>query len=165
MKSSIFTKRILSGIIDYIIVFIVSYGVCAVLIGRNIITINIQMAPFVIMKMLIYPLPFLISVIRNSKAYGNIFPIITVFLTALIIELLYFSLFEILSHGKTIGKSVLRIRLSQNNNSSFAMMIIIRNILKIISIYLFFIPFLLSYFSKNSTTIYDKLSGFNTVTD
>ncbi len=68
MKMLVFKKRLLAAIIDFVIFFIVSFTVCA-LIMTSVFkdSFDQQAAPFIAMTLLINPLYLIVS---YGKAYG-----------------------------------------------------------------------------------------------
>ncbi len=156
MKNSTFIERALAAIIDYIFVFIISFTACAWLI------INVfadaydqQVAPFVVMTFLFNPLSELIRLFSSTESYGQEYVEWVVLAVCFGIEVLYYSIFELLPIKKTPGKMILKIKVCYDSKRMIQARIVIRNILKVFSRYVYCVPFIASLFSKNGCTIYD----------
>lgn len=150
MKIRVFKKRLLAAIIDYIIIFPIAYTVCALLmtsVFKN--TFDVQAASFTAITLLISPLLLIFQSVDLSAwiMLGIAFTV----------ETLYYSLFELLPSKRTLGYKCAGIHLCFSEQKS-AGRIIGRNILKVLSRYLFCIPFIVSAFSKNGSAIYDLAS-------
>lgn len=159
MKNLLFKKRLLAAIIDFIIIFMVSFTVCALIITSIFKdSFDQQAAPFAAMTLLINPL---YSIVSYGKAYG----IFVMLMIDFVIEVLYYSLFELLPTKRTPGYALLGIHICCNSDSSIPIRIIGRNIIKVLSRYLYCIPFIISMFNVNSNTIYDLVSKIHVETD
>lgn len=164
MKNLLFKKRLLAAIIDCIIIFAVSYTTCALIltsIFKN--TFDQQAAPFVAMTLLLNPLYSIAKAIFNP-AYGNAYGIYVMLAINFVIEVLYYSLFELLPTKRTPGYALLGIHLCYNSTKSIQIRIVVRNIIKVLSRYLYCIPFIISVFNVNSNTIYDLASKIHVET-
>lgn len=158
MKFRVFKKRMFAAIIDYIIIFATAYTVCALLVtGVFKDTFDQQAAPFMALILLLNPLS---QIPRVCSAPHDMLTIMGNVLVAVIfiVEVLYYSLSELLPAKRTPGYKISGIRLLYNSEKSMPMRIIGRNILKVLSRYLFCIPFVISVFDPNGDAIYDMAS-------
>ncbi len=163
---NIFKKRSLAAMIDCIIIFMISYTACAFILTsvfKN--TFDQQMAPFVSIILLLDPLSIIAQVLSNPQAYGNTYVVYMIFAITFVIEVIYYSLFELLPTKRTPGYTLLGIRLCYNSAKSIHIRIVVRNIIKVLSRYLFCIPFIISIFNTNGNTIYDLISNIHIETD
>ena len=158
---TVFKKRLIAAIIDYVIVYMVSFAVCF-LISTTVLkdAINQQTAPFAVIVLLINP--FLISA---PQSYGKAYAVYALFMVIFVVEVMYYSLFELLPTKRTFGYRLLDIRLCCNSEKSVRARIVGRNVLKVLSRYLFCIPFFISAFSANGRTVYDRISKISIETD
>ena len=149
-----FKKRLIAAIIDYVIVYMVSFAVCFV-ISTTVFkdAIDRQAAPFAVIVMLIDP--FLIS---RPQSYGKAYAVYALFAVIFVVEVMYYSLFELLPTKRTFGYGIMGIRLSYDSEKSIKPRILERNVLKVLSRYLFCIPFLISVKNANGITVYDRVS-------
>ena len=159
MKSRVFKKRLLAAIIDFVIVFIVSITVCALLITSVFKdAYDQQAAPFVAINLLINPIYSIVS-------YGNAYGTFVMLLISFAVEILYYSLFELLPTKRTPGYALSGIHLCNNSDSSTSARIFGRNFLKVLSRYLYGIPFIISIFNANGNAFYDCVSKFTVEAD
>ena len=156
-----FKKRLVAAIIDHVIVCLVSFAVCF-LISTTVLkdAIDQQAAPFAVIVMLIDP--FLIS---RPRAYGNAYAVYALFIVIFLVEVMYYSLFEILPTKRTFGYRILDIRLCYDSAKSIRARIFGRNVLKVLSRYLFCIPFFISVKNANGITVYDRVSKIQVKAD
>ena len=149
-----FKKRLIAAIIDYVIVYMVSVAVCFV-ISTTVFkdAIDRQAAPFAVIVMLIDP--FLIS---RPQSYGKAYAVYALFAVIFVVEVMYYSLFELLPTKRTPGYALSGIRLSNNSEKPMRGRIVERNVLKVLSRYLFCIPFFISVKNANGITVYDRVS-------
>ncbi len=157
MKIRVFKKRVLAAIIDYMIVFAAAYAVCALLmttVFKNMF--DGQAAPFTAMILLISPLLLFFQSADVSAwvMLGVIF----------VVEFLYYSLFELLPSKRTPGYKIAGIHLCFSEKNRIGR-IIARNILKVLSRYLFCIPFIVSVLNANGVAIYDRVTNIRIETD
>lgn len=161
MRSCIFKKRILAAVTDFIIVFVIAYTVCGILITtafKN--SVDQQSAPFEAITLLLNPLYAIVKAVIDpfsANAYGVYIMLGVTF----VIEVLYYSIFELLPGGRTPGYALAKLRLYYDTDNSKAARIFLRNILKVLSRYLYCIPFLVSAFSSNGNAVYDIASKIN----
>ena len=157
MKKNIFKTRLLAALIDYSLIFVLSYTLCTIII-LNVFTetVNLQMAPFVLIQLLLSPFSLLVQLISSPKAFGDAIAIYMLFGLSLIIEIAYFSIFELLPLQRTPGCYLLKIHFCLDSKKHCGLRIVVRNVLKVFSRYLFCIPFIISLFSKSGKTLYDK---------
>ncbi len=159
MKNLLFKKRLLAAIIDFIIIFMVSFTVCALIITSIFKdSFDLQAAPFVAMTLLINPL---YSIVSYGEAYG----IFVMLMIDFVIEVLYYSLFELLPIKRTPGYALAGIHICCNSDSSIPIRIIGRNIIKVLSRYIYCIPFIISIFNVNGNAIYDSVAKITIETD
>ncbi len=152
MKMLVFKKRLLAAIIDFTIIFAISFTACALIMTSAFKdSFDQQAAPFVAMTLLINPL---YSIVSYGKAYGTFVMLMIDF----VIEILYYSLFELLPTKRTPGYALSRIHIYCNSDSSIPIRIIGRNIIKVLSRYIYCIPFIISIFNVNGNAIYDSVS-------
>lgn len=158
MKFRVFKKRLFAAIIDYIIIFAIAYTVCAlVMTGVFKDTFDQQAAPFMVLILLLNPLsqiPRVFSAPQDTLTIMGYVLIAVIF----IVEVLYYSLSELLPAKRTPGYKISGIRLLYDSEKSMPMRIIGRNILKVLSRYLFCISFVISVFDPNGDAIYDMAS-------
>lgn len=161
-----FKKRLLAAMIDYIIIFTVSFTACA-LISTSVFknTFDQQAAPFAAIVLLLNPLSLIAQMISYPQAYGDTYAVYVLFAVTFVIEAAYYSLFELLPTKRTPGYALLRISLCYNSEKSIQARVIGRNIIKVLSRYLYCIPFVISVFSANGSTIYDRVSKIRIETD
>ena len=159
MNKNLFTRRLYAAIIDHILVLIITYTIFSI-VTTNILSdiINQQMAPFISIQLLINPLSLLIQIFYTPQAYGNIASVFILFILSFIVELLYYTLFELLPLKRTPGYILLKLYIHHDKNYLMRTRIVIRNILKIFSRYIYCIPFFILLFNKNTFTIYDQLT-------
>ncbi len=157
MKNASFFARLCAGLIDYVILFVVLY-VLSVYLSFNVFDgmINQQMAPFVVINLLILPFNSLIDVLLHPNSYGNIMPYCVMMIFYVIMEILYFSMQEIF-WGKSVGKKVLGIKLVSESRH-LTVNYFARNIVKVCSKYLYGLLFLPCLFTLKKQTIYDMLT-------
>lgn len=158
MRFIVFKKRLLAAIIDYTIIFVIAYIACALIVTsvfKN--TFDQQAAPFMALIILLNPFSQIMRVFSAPREMITtmVYVLISVIF---VVEVLYYSLFEILPTKRTPGYKLSGIRLVYNSKKSISIRIIGRNILKVLSHYLYCIPFVISVFSANGTTIYDLVS-------
>ncbi len=159
MKSRVFKKRLLATIIDFVIVFVVSITVCALLITSVFKdAFDQQAAPFVAINLLLNPLYSIVT-------YGNAYGTFVMLLISFVIELLYYSLFELLPTKRTPGYALSGIHLCNDSDSSMTARIFGRNFLKVLSRYLYGVPFLISIFSASGNAFYDCVSKITVEAD
>lgn len=159
MKSRVFKKRLLAAIIDFVIVFIVSITVCALLITSVFKeAFDQQAAPFVAINLLINP-------IYSLATYGNAYGTFVMLLISFAVEILYYSLFELLPTKRTPGYALSGIHLCNNSDSSTSARIFGRNFLKVLSRYLYGVPFIISIFNANGNAFYDSVSKITVEAD
>lgn len=159
MKSRVFKKRLLAAIIDFVIVFVVSVTVCALLITSVFKdAFDQQAAPFVAINLLLNPLYSIVS-------YGNAYGTFVMLLISFAVEILYYSLFELLPTKRTPGYALSGIHLCNNSCSSTSARIFGRNFLKVLSRYLYGVPFIISIFNANGNAFYDCVSKFTVEAD
>lgn len=166
MRFLVFKRRLFAAIIDGIIIFMISFTVCALImtsIFKN--TFDQQMAPFVVIILLFNPLSLIVQVLSTPQAYGNVHVVYTLFVISFVIEVMYYSLFELLPAERTPGYTLLGIRLCYSPAKSIKKRIIVRNIIKVLSRYLYCVPFIISIFNVNGNTIYDLVSKIHIETD
>lgn len=158
MRFRLFKKRFLAALTDFIIIFVIAYTVCAILITTVFKgTVDQQAAPFEAITLLLNPLYVIVKAVIDpfsANAYG-VFLMLGV---AFVIEVLYYSFFELLPGKRTPGYALAKLRLCYDTDNLKAARIILRNILKVMSRYLYYVPFLVSVFSANGNTIYDIVS-------
>ena len=149
-----FKKRLIAAIIDYVIVYMVSFAICW-LISTTVFkdAIDQQAAPFAVIVLLLNP--FLIS---HPQAYGKAYTVYALFMLIFVVEVIYYSLFELLPTKRTPGYALSGIRLCYDSERSIKARIVGRKVLKVLSLYLFCIPFFISAFNVNDCTIYDRVS-------
>ncbi len=159
MKNLLFKRRLLAAIIDFVIVFVVSITVCALLITSVFNdSFDQQAAPFVAINLLLNP-------IYSIASYGNEYGTFVMFLISFAIEILYYSLFEFLPTKRTPGYALLAIHLCNNSDRSISARIFVRNFLKVLSRYLYCIPFIISIFNTNGNAFYDSVSKISVEAD
>ena len=159
MKSRVFKKRLLAAIIDFVIVFVVSMTVCALLITSVFNDLfDQQAAPFVAINLLINP-------IYSIASFGNEYGTFVMLLISFAVEMLYYSLFELLPTKRTPGYALSGIHLCNNSDSSKTARIFGRNFLKVLSRYLYCVPFIISIFSANGNAFYDCVSKITVEAD
>ena len=159
MKSRVFKKRLLAAIIDFVIVFVVSVTVCALLITSVFKdAFDQQAAPFVAINLLLNPLYSIVS-------YGNAYGTFVMLLISFAVEILYYSLFELLPTKRTPGYALSGIHLCNNSDSSTSARIFGRNFLNVLSRYLYGVPFIISIFNANGNAFYDSVSKITVEAD
>jgi len=164
MKNNIFTKRLWAGIIDHAIVSTLAFAVCGFMVTSVFAEVfDQQMAPFVVIQILLYPISLLIQLVTSPQAYGNVSVVYMLFAICFFIEVFYYAVFEILPVKKTPGYSLSKIRLDYNAEQRIFLRILIRNILKVFSRYLYCIPFLALLFSKSGNAPYDSVTKIKVV--
>ena len=161
MKLRIFKKRVLAAVTDLIIIFVISYVVCAVLMTmlfKNVL--DQQAAPFEAMTLLLNPLYVIVKAVIDPAA-ANIYGVFVMLGVTFAIEVMYYSIFELLPGGRTPGYALAKLRVCYGPDSSIQVRIILRNMLKVLSRYLYCVPFIASIFSKKGSAVYDLLSKIN----
>lgn len=157
MRFIVFKKRLCAAIIDYIIIFAIAYTVCA-LIMTSVFkkTFDQQAAPFMALILLLNPFS---QILQGLSVSRNMLTTMAYVLLVInfVIEVLYYSLFELMPTKRTPGYKLSGIRLCYNSEKSIQMRIIGRNILKVLSRYLYCVPFIISIFNVNGQTIYDMV--------
>ena len=149
-----FKKRLVAAMIDYVIVYMVSFAVCFLILTTVFKdAIDQQAAPFAVIVLLLNP--FFIS---RPRAYGKAYTVYALFMVIFVVEVMYYSLFELLPTKRTPGYVLSGIRLCYDSERSIKARIVGRNVLKVLSRYLFCIPFFISAFNANGGTIYDRIS-------
>lgn len=152
----VFMSRLLAAIIDCTIVFTISFIVCAFVFTTVFKeNFNQQAAPFISMHILLNPVSFVTQLISFPEAYGNVYALIVVMSVTAIIEIFYYSLFELSPIRRTPGFMLAKIYICYDDNKNIALRIILRNILKLLSRCVWGIPFFISLFNKKGKTIYD----------
>ena len=157
MRCSTFWTRALAALIDFTIVATLCMTVCAWVVG-NVFgdMINQQMAPFLMIEMLLSPLTLLMQTISTPRAYGNVGVIYVLYAICFSMEFLYYSLFEVLPFKRTPGYMIMKIRVCCDRRG-WAARVVERNLLKVISRYLYAVPFVLSAFDRQGRTVYDRM--------
>ena len=134
MNSNLFGKRLLAAIIDNVFIMVISFTLCTyVLTNQFADFFDQQMAPFVLIQLLLLPFSLLMQIIAYPNAYGNVCVIYILFAISFFIELVYYSFFELIPLRRTPGYMLLGIYIDYENKKFILPRIIIRNILKIIS--------------------------------
>ena len=156
-----FKKRLIAAIIDYVIVCMISVVACW-LITTTVFkdAIDQQAAPFAVIVMLIDP--FLIS---SPRSYGKAYAVYAMFAVIFVVEVMYYSLFELLPTKRTLGYRISGIRLRNISEKPMQGRIIERNVLKVLSRYLFCIPFFISAKNADGITVYDRVSRIQVEAD
>ncbi|GHU56135.1 hypothetical protein FACS1894132_13200 [Clostridia bacterium] len=155
-------KRITALSIDYCICSLLSVIFTTVLIKTDIITmykISYEELPFMMMNFIIFSFilsPKLIFSLIMDVDYMNKFPIQSVFLLCIpLIELFYFILSQFL-FKRTIGEILQKIIVISSVNKELPIFsFLVRSILKVLSKYMLFIPFIFALFTKKKQTLYD----------
>lgn len=101
----------------------------------------------------------------SIASYGNEYGTFVMLLISFAIEILYYSLFEFLPTKRTPGYALLAIHLCNNSDSSISARIFVRNFLKVLSRYLYCIPFIFSIFNTNGNAFYDSVSKISVEAD
>lgn len=159
MKNAVFAKRLFAAVVDHVLVSIVIFTMCSSVTTTLFAdTINQQMAPFVVIQLLINPLPLLISIFTNPQAYGNTTAVYTLFTIDLCAEVIYYSSFELLPIKRTPGYMAAKISICYEKNHRIGVRIVIRNVLKVFSRYAYCLPFVVLMFEKNGMTFYDRVT-------
>ena len=160
MSYASFGRRIFGAIIEsFILTFLLMSS------GGWIITtfgaVNlIPEAPFVIINMIYFPLDALINTTRSLNTYENVTLYYLLFIVFFFVEVIYYSIMEILPVKATIGHLSAGVRIKTVDGvSPNVRTIILRNCLKVFSRYLLYIPFFAMLFTKNKQTIYDMLTS------
>jgi len=109
------------------------------------------------MTLLLNPLYSIVKAVLNA-AYGNTYGFYVMLAIIFMIEVLYYSLFELLPSQRTPGYRLLGIHLCCDSEKSIPIRIIGRNTIKVLSRYLYCIPFIISIFNANGNTIYDRVT-------
>lgn len=155
MRYPSFCKRFVCGLVDFCIVFITLLFVGFFMLSVS--QVNQQMAPFIMITILISPLTTLFDLINNPIAYGNPIPFYILLIICFFTETLYYSIQDFLYNG-TLGFKCVGIEVRYCDNKNRILKIIIRNILKTISRYLYGIPLFTMFFSKKKQTFYDIIT-------
>ncbi len=145
-----FIKRLLAYVIDYLI-HSVLFTICSMIAAVSILTDLNPDAPFAILFLIYRPIGFII----NCRVEAYIPLIITTIICITVCQIIIYSLEEYLNNGQTIGKQILKIKVHIEDRSFKT--IIIRNILKNISILLMGIPFISILFNRKSVPFYDTM--------
>ena len=165
MKKSIFVKRLLAAIIDHIFVLILLFSVCALVVTTVFVDVfNQQMAPFVVVQLLLNPLSLFFQLVSTPQAYGNVSVIYVLSILSFCVEVLYYTLFEFLPIKRTPGYLFLGIQIDYNTKKMLTFRIVIRNVLKVFSRYVYCVPFVALILNKNGNTIYDLITKINVKT-
>ena len=152
----VFIARLVAAIVDCTIVFTISFIVCAFVFTTVFKDdFNQQAAPFISMHILLNPISFVMQLVSLPEAYGNVYALVMVLILIIIIEICYYSLFELSPIRRTPGFMLSKIYICYDDNKNIGLRIILRNILKLLSRCVWGIPFLISLFNKKGKTIYD----------
>lgn len=158
MRFRVFRKRILAALTDFIIIFVIAYIACAILITtafKN--AVDQQAAPFEAITLLLNPLYVIVKAIAgfaDANAYGTFVMLGVTF----VIEVMYYSIFELLSGKRTPGYALAKLQICHDTDNSKSARIVLRNILKVLSRYLYCVPFLFCVFSAKGSAVYDHIS-------
>lgn len=112
------------------------------------------------MTLLLNPLYSIVKAIFNAT-YGNAYGIYVMLAINFVIKVLYYSLFELLPTKRTPGYALLGIHICYNSERTIQIRIIGRNIIKVLSRYIYCIPFIFSVFNVNGNAIYDSVLKIN----
>ena len=162
-------KRLIANIIDHIAVSLITVIVVSFVIGTIIddTKSGLGAIPFLIMiacfcpsissGYLLFWTIFAISE-GNINFIGELNPYIYIILTIVIVETVILSTVEIYTNGVTLGRNIMGIKVvNDDNNDGIVIKLILRNIVKSLGKYLFYIPFISLLFSKENKTMYDSL--------
>ena len=158
-----FGKRLTTAIIDHTIVSTLT--LLAAFLLATAMDADQQLAPFLTILLLVNPLILAAQFFSAPpSAYGDPQFIYALFALSFLIEMAYYSLFELLPTKRTPGYRASKLCLEATSKRGRYARILLRNIAKVFSRYLFAIPFLLTAFSKNRSAFYDRAFGIR-VTD
>lgn len=157
MNRTLFDKRLTAAIIDHTAVTALTFFTALLLAGA--MNANQQTAPFITIILLVNPLILAVQFLSAPAAYGNPQFLYALFALSFLTELAYYSLFELLPTKKTPGYRHSKLRLETEVARGRWFRIILRNIAKIFSRYLFAIPFILTAVFKSQVPFYDRISG------
>ena len=148
----------LSGIIDYTILFIllsIGGGIIA-----SLLAIDSPAFSLVVMELIVFPIKLFIYTIRYPDFYGNetvlLLGVVAIFFC---LEVLYFTLLETCFHGRSIGLGIVKTKIVYESGEKPRFLIILfRNCLKTVSRYLFCVPFLTIFLTKRKQALYDLMT-------
>ena len=145
-----YIKRLVAYTIDYLVHSVI-FMICSMIVAIGILPNLNPDAPFVIIFLIYRPIGFIIDC-----EVGNYIPlIVTTMSTILACQTIIYSMEEYLKNGQTVGKRMLKIKVDTESKS--LKKIIIRNILKSISVLLIGIPFISIFFNEKKTVFYDSI--------
>lgn len=165
MTNNVFYRRLMAAVIDFTIIFIAAFCICAWL-SIKIFTFQIdqQMAPFVVIEILTYPLSFVWQICTDPQAFGNSSIFFLFLAVSFFLESIFYTVFELFPSGRTPGFALMNIRIVHSTPRYRTLRIVLRNLMKTLSRYFFCIPFILSVFNKG-ITFYDSITKVLVVRD
>lgn len=161
-------KRLIANIIDHILVSLITVIIVCLMIGSIIDNTQggLGAIPFLVMIACFFPsctsgyLLFwiIVAAFEDNLSYiGEIGPYISVILTIIVIQTIVLSIVEISTNGSTIGRISFKIKVISDNGKYTIGKALIRNFIKSIGKYIFYMPFISLLFNKTNKALYDKL--------
>jgi uncharacterized RDD family membrane protein YckC len=152
-------KRIVAGIIDFaifaVIAFIMSFLLVSTVFQHQL---NMQLASFVFIEYIVVPFIVIIEILTHPDAYGVLMPYVAIFALLFFTEITFYTLSDLL-FSATIGHKSLNLKLCEvNGKKSKFIHILLRNVLKVSSRYLFALPLFTMLLAKDKRSIYDKIT-------
>ena len=149
-------KRIAAAIIDFLLGIVPMFILCNIILGAVVRgNTAAQAFPLVVFLMLLSPIGLIQHVMEYPRALG--IPIEQLYLSLLVvflIEVLFYSAFELSPMRRTIGKALMHISYAQPLSFRSALT---RNMIKTLTRYLFGIPLIFVLFSKRGQALHDVI--------
>lgn len=118
-----------------------------------------QVYPFILLSLVYFPYFFLMYLIKYPAPNDILTACISIAIL-IITEALIYTVMEIFNENATIGKRVLKIRITSVRKFKYSIIVkICRNILKCSSKYLFFVPCLFVLITPRKQALYDLILG------
>lgn len=161
MNENLILRRIISAIIDSLIMFFLLFmvGFCY-LHMFNLSEVDYQAAPFLLILSLLMPFKIMFELIIETGGFCITDPFCGLIPILVIFEWLFLCLSEVILSGRTVGKLILGLQAVRNDGSPLKLMnIILRNIGKVFSRYVFYLPMIMCFFSKKQRTLHDLVGN------
>lgn len=159
MNYASFMKRMGASVIDYAIISIPLLTIVSIIMWYFFNNHISQVFPFIALSLVFFPYFMLVYLI----VYPAPSAILTVAITIAVIifvEALMYTIMEVFNENATIGKRVLKIKITSVRKLKYSIVDkILRNVLKCLSKYLFFVPFLFMLITAQKQTLYDLILG------
>ncbi len=156
MNKNIIGKRIGAFVIDSILLFIFVFVASIVITSNFLAKEYIQVLPWMVISFFNYPLMYLLSVIYDL--YLGTVDVITLytFLAIFFSEVLYHFLFESSPLNASIGHKMTKCQVVNQEYKKLTFhQLLIRSIVKVLSRYLFCLPYITIFFTEKRQTMHD----------